>query len=68
MLPIITLTGGTELTISFHETTFIITGRNLEVLEEAFSLEQVIWVAESSSLMDDGSAHVFVENIQIIEN
>lgn len=65
LLPIISLKPEAGLWIVTRELEVIIKGRNLQKLEEEFSREQVVWVRESETMIDDEKSEVFIAEINI---
>ena len=65
LLPVFILSENKELVIKTHDIQATIHGRNLAVLEDYLSEEQCIWIKESPSGKDDGSANVFIERMDI---
>lgn len=66
LLPIISLTVNADLIIATNTLEITIKGRNLRILEEALSEEQVVWIKESETEFDDEETEVFVSEISII--
>ncbi|MDN5215048.1 hypothetical protein QQ020_23405 [Fulvivirgaceae bacterium BMA12] len=65
LLPILELSGSSELSIMAYGLLITIEGRNLEPVEEYLSNEILVWLKESSSGKDDGKSQVFISNIMI---
>lgn len=65
LLPIYILTEGRELAIIAYELVIIITGRNLDPIEEYLSKETLLWIKESPSQKDDGQSPIYISDIAI---
>lgn len=56
---------GGELYIILYDLQVLITGRGLEVIEEAIAKSTLFWVKESPSGKDDEKSSVFIDSIQV---
>ena len=56
---------GSELYIILYDLQVLITGRGLEVIEEAIAKSTLFWVKESPSGKDDEKSSVFIDGIQV---
>ncbi len=65
LLPFYRLKGNNVVTICSYNLFISIKGRNLRTLRDALKKEKVIWMKESPSGKDDGSAEVFISEIQV---
>ncbi len=55
---------GSELFIILYDLQILITGRGLEVIDDAMANSELLWVKESPSGKDDEKSSVFIEEIQ----
>ncbi|MFY0601667.1 MAG: hypothetical protein JXR03_18480 [Cyclobacteriaceae bacterium] len=65
LLPVFVLAENKHLVIRAHGVHVIVTGRSLDAIERYLSLEQLLWMKESTSTKDDGSSNVFISNIHV---